>query len=84
MTVEFGSAKLQVLSEAFRLILWSFASAKLQGLNERSEQMTVEFGSAKLRETSARRARDSGRRTQVAKGEVCKTSIHRFESGRRL
>ncbi len=24
------------------------------------------------------------RRTQVAKGEVCKTSIHRFESGRRL
>ena len=25
-----------------------------------------------------------GRRTQVVKGEVCKTSIHRFESGRRL
>ena len=26
----------------------------------------------------------SRRRTQVAKGEVCKTSMHRFESGRRL
>ena len=25
-----------------------------------------------------------GRRTQVVKGEVCKTSMHRFESGRRL
>ncbi len=25
-----------------------------------------------------------GRRTQVAKGEVCKTSIRRFESARRL
>ena len=28
--------------------------------------------------------RNRWRRTQVAKGEVCKTSIHRFESGRRL
>jgi hypothetical protein len=28
--------------------------------------------------------RQHRRRTQVAKGEVCKTSIHRFESGRRL
>jgi hypothetical protein len=26
----------------------------------------------------------AGRRTQVAKGEVCKTSIQRFESARRL
>ena len=26
----------------------------------------------------------SGRRTQVVKGEVCKTSIQRFESARRL
>jgi hypothetical protein len=25
-----------------------------------------------------------GRRTQVAKGEVCKTSMQRFESARRL
>jgi hypothetical protein len=25
-----------------------------------------------------------GRRTQVVKGEVCKTSMHRFESDRRL
>ncbi len=38
---------------------------------------------------SARCGRKKGpigiwRRTQVAKGEVCKTSIHRFESGRRL
>ncbi len=27
---------------------------------------------------------DSGRRTQVVKGEVCKTSMQRFESARRL
>ncbi len=26
----------------------------------------------------------SGRRTQVVKGEVCKTSMQRFESARRL
>src|SRR4029450_13473790 len=29
------------------------------------------------------RVRTRWRRTQVAKGEVCKTSLHRFESGRR-
>ena len=27
---------------------------------------------------------DIGRRTQVVKGEVCKTSMQRFESARRL
>jgi hypothetical protein len=27
---------------------------------------------------------EAGRRTQVAKGEVCKTSMQRFESARRL
>ena len=27
---------------------------------------------------------DGGRRTQVVKGEVCKTSMQRFESARRL
>ena len=27
---------------------------------------------------------NSGRRTQVVKGEVCKTSMQRFESARRL
>ena len=33
---------------------------------------------------SARRLEDRRRRTQVVKGRVCKTLIHRFESDRRL
>ncbi len=82
--VEHHLAKVRVAgsSPVFRSIPFT-ATDPLTTVGPSSSGRTPDFGSEN-RGSNPRGPAKSGRRTQVVKGEVCKTSIHRFESGRRL